>query len=342
MKSFNNTIFITLFLIGCSSGGGSNPTDSQDGNSNNSMLFDIANATNYNYDDQIEVVTWNVKLFPTPDDGENSSDYVKALLEKWNADVYLLQEINSESSLISMVNSMTDYSYIVDDESGNLGFALVYKDDFITFNSKNELWSDTSNSDDGDSDYNNNAAYQFADRPPMENYLTWSDGTDSFNFYLIGIHYKCCGDGAYNANNTKDETTRRHHASLLLSNHIISNRSSDNVILLGDFNNVGAQSITNPTLSPFTDQNNFNSASSFKLTDLQILEGPSNGYSWQGWTSSYSAAHLDHIIINQPMFAYDSGSMVQVISTTNETGLSGTNVSNLISDHQPVIYRFSP
>jgi endonuclease/exonuclease/phosphatase family metal-dependent hydrolase len=176
----------------------------------------------------------------------------------------------------------------------------------------------------------------------MENYLTWSDGTETLNFYLIGIHYKCCGDGTYNANNTKDETTRRHHASLLLSDYIISNRSNDKVILLGDFNNVGAQSIINPALSPFTDQNNFSSASSFKLTDLNILEGPSSGYSWQGWTSSYSAAHLDHIIINQPMFSNHIGSMIEVISTTSETGLSGTNVSNQISDHQPVIYRFSP
>ena len=148
------------------------------------------------------------------------------------------------------------------------------------------------NNDDGDSDYANNASYQFADRPPMENYVTWSDGVKTINLYLIGIHYKCCGDDSYNANDTGDETTRRHHASLLLTDYILNNRANDNVIILGDFNNVGSQSITNPTLSPFTDQDNFESANSFKLTDLSILQGPASGYSWQGWSSSYSAAHL--------------------------------------------------
>ena len=198
-------------------------------------------------------------------------------MEKWDADIYFLQEMRSESELISMVNTMPNYSYVFDEESGNLGFALVYKNQYVTFNSKNELWADTPNNDDGDSDYANNASYQFADRPPMENYVTWSDGVKTINLYLIGIHYKCCGDDSYDANDTGDETTRRHHASLLLTDYILNNRANDNVIILGDFNNVGSQSITNPTLSPFTDQDNFESANSFRLTDLSILQGPASG-----------------------------------------------------------------
>ena len=112
--------------------------------------------------------------------------------------------------------------------------------------------------------------------------------------------------------------------------------------MVGDFNNVGSQSTTNPTLSPFTDSASFDSANSFRLTDLNILEGPANGYSWQGWTSSYSAAHFDHIIINQSMLTFDATSATSVIQLPAETGLSNSNVSNRISDHQPVIYRFYP
>jgi len=285
------------------------------------------------------VVTWNIRQFPQH---STSVDYVKNLLEKWNADIYFFQEINSESSLIAMVNSMPNYSYVVDEESGNLGFALVYKNEHITYNSKNELWADTPNNDDGDSDYENNASYQFADRPPMENYLTWTDGTKSIDLYVIGVHYKCCGDDTYDVNDTSDETTRRHHASLLLTDYIVNNRANDNVIVLGDFNNTGSQSVTNPTLSPFADQNNYDTASSFKMTDLSILQGPATGYSWQGWTSSYDAAHFDHIIINQSMFTVDATSATSVIALPTETGLSNSNVSNRISDHQPVIYKFYP
>jgi endonuclease/exonuclease/phosphatase family metal-dependent hydrolase len=340
MEKLLRNILIIFFIISCSGGGESSPTDPDNGNGGDTTNpYELPNAVNYNIANQVEVVTWNIRQFPQH---STSVDYVKNLLEKWNADIYFFQEINSESSLITMVNSMPNYSYVVDEESGNLGFALVYKNEYITYNSKNELWADTANNDDGDSDYENNAAYQFADRPPMESYLTWTDGTKSIDLYVIGVHYKCCGDDTYDVSDTGDETTRRHHASLLLTDYIINNRSNDNVIVLGDFNNTGSQSIVNPTLSPFTDQNNYDSATSFKMTDLSILQGPATGYSWQGWTSSYSAAHFDHIIINQSMFTVDATSATSVIALPTETGLSNSNVSNRISDHQPVMYRFYP
>ena len=338
VNKFIKYLFLLIFVISCS-GGGDSPTNSIEDNGNQENSLDFPDANDYGGTGRVEVVTWNIRQFPQH---STTINYVKALLEKWNADIYFLQEINSESSLREMVNLMPDYSYVLDDESGNLGFALVYKNDFITFNSKNELWANTPNNDDGDADYENNASYQFADRPPMENYLTWSDGNESIDFYLIGVHYKCCGDDSYNVNATGDETTRRHHASLLLTDYVINNRPDDNVIILGDFNNVGAQTISNPTLSPFTDQNNFNSAASFRLTDLNTLNGSSSGYSWQGWTSSYSAAHLDHIIINDEMFRYADGNDASVISLPDQTGISTTNISNRISDHQPVLWSFSP
>ena len=78
------------------------------------------------------------------------------------------------------------------------------------------------------------------------------------------------------------------------------------------------------------------------MTDLSILQGPASGYSWQGWSSSYSASHLDHIIINQSMFTIDATSTSNVISMPAEVGISNNNVDGKISDHQPVIYRFYP
>ena len=341
IKSLNKYLLV-MIILACSSGGSSPTTDSGDdnGNGDNTNPYEFPNAVDYGLSNQVEIVTWNIRQFPQH---SSTKEQVKSLLEKWNADVYLLQEISSESELISMVNSMTDYSYVVDEESGNLGFALVYKNENITYVSKNELWADTSNSSSGcNGDYLNCKLYQFASRPPMESYITWTDGTKSMNLYVINVHYKCCGNDNYDASDLTNEATRRHHASLLLTDNLINNRENDNVILVGDFNNVGAQSITNPTLSPFTDSESFDSADSFRLTDLNILQGPASGYSWQGWTSSYDASHLDHIIINEPLFSYQTTSSVEVIALPTQTGASNSNVSNRISDHQPVIYRFYP
>ena len=342
MAQVINKLFIVLLLaiIACGGGGSSSPTDPSDGTDpgDGTDPYDFPNATNLDQLSQIEIVTWNIRQFPQH---STTKSYVKSLLEAWNADIYLFQEISSESELISMVNSMNDYSYVVDEESGNLGFALVYKNSTVTFNSKNELWADTPNSNDGDSDYENNAQYQFASRPPMENYITWTDGTKSMDLYVMDVHYKCCGDDTYDSSDPSDETNRRHHASLLLTDYVINNRASDNVIIVGDFNNTGSQSVDNPTISPFTDPN-ISSSTNFLMVDKDILTGPSSGYSWQGWTSSYSAAHFDHIIINQPLFQYGGTTTMGVIALPTETNTAATTVADKISDHQPVFMRFYP
>ena len=111
--------------------------------------------------------------------------------------------MGDNNTLISMINAMPEYSYVLSSETSNWDFALVYKTansdctacGTVTYNSHNELWADTPNSNDNDDDYENNALYQFASRPPMENYLTWTNGTKSVDLYVTNIHYKCCGDG---------------------------------------------------------------------------------------------------------------------------------------------------
>ena len=89
------------------------------------------------------------------------------------------------------------------------------------------------------------------------------------------------------------------------------------------------------------DVNNYDYAAHFKMMDLSILTGSENQYSWQGWTSSYGPAHLDHIIITKPLFSFSDNSIIGVINTPKETELSSTSVSNTISDHQPVFFSFT-
>lgn len=298
--------------------------------------INFSNATNLNKNNQIEIVTWNIKRFPQ--DNKDTALYVRSLLETWNADIYLFQEIINNNSLKNMIDEMDNYSYVLSDKAD---FAIVYKSEYITYNSKKELWDNTPSRNDGDSNYNNNALYQFAGRPPMENFLTWENNSKSIDLYLINVHYKCCGDDLYNNLDPVDETTRRHHASLLLTDYIINNRLTENVIILGDFNNVGDQNTSNPAISPFVDNINFNYGSHFKMMDLNILTGSEELYSWQGWTSSYNPAHFDHIIITKPLFAYVDSSIIGVIDTPMETGLSLTRVSNTISDHKPVFFSFT-
>ena len=124
VKSLNKYFILFIIIIACS-GGGESPTDSGDDNGgDNTNPYELPNAVDYGLSNQVEIVTWNIRQFPQH---SSTKDYVKNLMQKWNADIYFFQEMRSESELISMVDTMPNYSYVFDEESGNLGFALVYK-----------------------------------------------------------------------------------------------------------------------------------------------------------------------------------------------------------------------
>ena len=206
--------------------------------------------------------------------------------------------MGDNNTLISMVNAMPEYSYMLSSETSNWDFALVYKTansdcascGTVTYNSHNELWADTPNSNDNDDDYTNNALYQFASRPPMENYLTWTNGTKSVDLYVTNIHYKCCGDGELDITDKGAESTRRHYASTLLRDHIMNNRQGDYVVLAGDFNNVGEQSILNPSVAPLTDPDQ--NSDYFKMVDEYVFaQNSSTGLGKDG------EVHLVHRIL---------------------------------------------
>ena len=348
LKNINKIIFSIIFLLSCS-GGGSSPASPDDGSDNNGGGGDsyvFPNATNFDRENQIEIISWNIQTFPQLN---TTSDYVKSLLESWNADIYVFQEMGDNNTLISMINAMPEYSYVLSSETSNWDFALVYKTansdctacGTVTYNSHNELWADTPNSNDNDNDYENNALYQFASRPPMENYLTWTNGTKSVDLYVTNIHYKCCGDGDLDITDKGAESTRRHYASTLLRDHIMNNRQGDYVVLAGDFNNIGdEQSILNPSIAPLTDPDQ--NSNYFKMVDEYVFAQSSSTWSWQGWRSSFGAAHLDHIIINQPLFQFESVSDGGIINMLNETGMSNYDIDDKLSDHQPSYYRFYP
>ena len=79
-----------------------------------------------------------------------SVPYTRSLLNAWNADIYLFQEIEDNNSLKIMVDAMDDYSYVISEKAD---FVIVYKKQHVTYISKKELWEDTPSRKDGDNDY---------------------------------------------------------------------------------------------------------------------------------------------------------------------------------------------
>ena len=102
IKSLNKYLFV-IIILACSSGGNS-PTDSGDdnGNGDNTNPYELPNAVDYGLSNQVEIVTWNIRQFPQH---SSTKDYVKNLMEKWDADIYFLQEMRSESELCLLYTS---------------------------------------------------------------------------------------------------------------------------------------------------------------------------------------------------------------------------------------------
>ena len=98
--------------------------------------------------------------------------------------------------------------------------------------------------------------------------------------------------------------------------------------------------ISNPSIAPLTDPD-INS-NYFKMADENVFYQDNSNWSWQGWRSSFAASHLDHVIINQPLFQFESVSTAGIIDMLTETGMSAYDIDDKLSDHKPSYFRFYP
>lgn len=127
-------------------------------------------------------------------------------------------------------------------------------------------------------------------------------------YRIINIHLKCCSGSE----------SRRRDASGKLHAYIQSNYRDDHVILLGDFND------------GIFDDNVFdaflNDSDNFLFADEGIQNGPSTFWSYPSWPS-----HLDHIVISDEFFGYESQTETWLAERDSPSYFSS------VSDHRPVI-----
>lgn len=314
MKIFPNVILLTLFIlfIGCKPEKTTTPT-------NNDPI--MPNVSSIGESDKIEIVTWNIEHFPKKD---FSDDYVKAIIEGLEADVFILQEIQSRNSFAAMLNDMDDYNYFIQATSTTLNLGIVYKSDLVTIKSSAELFKQDE--------------HFFAGRPPLLTKIEWQKNGVKKELTIINIHLKCCGDDSIEIGNDADEEYRRVVACQLLHNYVSDSLNSENVIIAGDWNDAIQEPDSTNIFQIF-----LNDSTNFKFADMDIAIGDAANWSWQGWSSSYSAIHFDHILINNNLFDELKNSGVVNIIKLEEYFTDGVSkYYNNVSDHRPVYLKFSP
>lgn len=259
-------------------------------------------------DNTLEIITWNIEHFPK--NGQATVVYVADIIEALDADILAIQEVDDISYFEQMIDGLSAYNgYLESIWFG--GLAYIYKPDVIQVNEFYEI-------------YTTSEYWSYFPRSPMVMDITFMNE----RFIIINNHFKCCGDGIFDMDNSNDEETRRYFASNLLKEYVDTHFPDENVIVLGDLND---------SLSDDSQNNIFqtilNDPANYLFTDFEIATGSSSDWSFPNWPS-----HLDHILITNELFDEfeNTNSDIQTIKIEEYLEGGWTEYDQNISDHRPV------
>ena len=264
------------------------------------------NDLSFGTDTTFDIISWNIEWFPK---NNNTASEVQEILTRLEADVYALQEIEDTTLLKQIVSNIPGYEcYFKSSYYG--GLAYVYNTNTIQINSKYEIFT-------------SQPYWNAFPRSPQVLDCNFMGN----NYIIINNHFKCCGDGILNTNNTNDEENRRLQAVTYLKQYIDNTLLGKRVILLGDLNDEIIDNTANNVFQDFINDN-----TNYLFTDMLIAQGNSIDWSYPTWPS-----HLDHILITNELFAdfQNFNSLVSVISIDDYMG-AWSNYENNISDHRPI------
>ena len=291
-----NNIWKIIFLVFLSSCANDSLLDSENNSSSNPNNLDI--------------ITWNIEHYPKH---SNTNNYLESIINNLEGiDIIALQEIESSTDINELANNLngnwTHYRH-ENSDWGELSYLINLET--ITFQEPYSIL--------------NEYQYYFAYRPPYVLEFNYNNQ----DFVLINVHYKCCGDGTLDEQDSGDEEYRRLQASIYLDNYISTNFGNSNVIVVGDFNDSLDDSSGDNVFNIFLDN------SEYLFTDFPMaLE---NNY-WQYWSFPSWPSHLDHILITSELFdEYEQSSSTcntLVLDDLFNNGWLGYDI--YISDHRPV------
>jgi len=290
MKKFCVTI-ICLFLI-----------------SNSSLQSQDLDELYFGTDETFEVMTWNIEWFPK--NNQITVNYVTQIIQALDVDILAIQEVDDTDMFNQMLNGLPEYTGYLESE-WFAGLAYIYKTDIIEINDIYEI-------------YTTSPYWSAFPRSPMVMDLNFMGE----NIFIINNHFKCCGDGIMNLDDLGDEETRRYTASNLLKEYIDTNLPNENVIVLGDLNDILTDALENNVFQMI-----INDTNNYLFADIEIAEGSSADWSYPWWPS-----HIDHILITNELFDEldNGGSAVETLKIDEFMDGGFDEYYDNISDHRPV------
>lgn len=290
----------------------------------------------------LEIVNWNIEWFGSSANGPANDSLqeqnVKKIFQNIGADLYALVEIVDTTRLGNVVRSMPGYSYVVSNygshtnptvtgdgplsEAQKLGF--VYKTSMFSNITTTPLL---------------NLATNTAGDAASKNYDNWSSGRYPFmmnadvtlhgitkNIKFIVIHAKA------NTSPTVTSYNRRKEGADSLYKLLNTTYPTDNIIILGDFNDDFDSTITSGITPRITSYSSFvNDSVNYPTLTLPL--------SRVGKKSSLSFSDMiDHVVVSNEMRPFYISGSASVL--TDVTSLV-SNYGSTTTDHYPVYSRYA-
>jgi len=262
-------------------------------------------------DNSLDIATWNIEWFPK--NNQITIDFVTEIINLLDLDILAIQEVDDTTMFDQMLDSLQAYSGYYE-SSWFAGLAYIYKTELVEINDIYEI-------------YTTSPYWNAFPRSPMVMDINFMEE----NYFIINNHFKCCGDGIIDFDDTSDEENRRYTAINLIKEYIDNNLSSNNVIVLGDLNDDIAEDPPNNIFQEVLDD-----SAHYRFADLEIAQGNSSEWSFPNWPS-----HLDHILITDELFNEINNSEVQTIKIDEYLDGGWNEYDQNISDHRPVAIKFS-
>ena len=202
-------------------------------------------------DSSLDIATWNIEWFPK--NGQVTVNYVTEIINLLDLDILAIQELDDTTMFDQMLDELPAYTGYYQ-SSWFAGLAYIYKTETVEINDIYEI-------------YTTSPYWNAFPRSPMVMDFNFMGE----NYYIINNHFKCCGDGILDYDDTYDEENRRYTATNFLKEHIDNYLPNKNVIVLGDLNDNIAES---PPNNVFLEV--LNDSMQYRFSDLEIAQGNSS------------------------------------------------------------------
>ncbi|MET0592857.1 MAG: endonuclease/exonuclease/phosphatase family protein [Polyangiaceae bacterium] len=270
----------------------------------------------------LDIGGWNIEWFGAtgngPTDKALQRDNVADVLLGTDMDLWGLEEVVSTAQFNEVMAKLPGYKGFLSDNAlvtegsqwytaseQKVGF--VYKCSVATVQSAKIILT--------------SANTPFAGRPPLEVTLKVTLNGSTMDLVVIVLHAKCCDD--------TDSWQRRKDASDALKTYLDTTYPTQNVIVVGDFNDDLDMSITSGSPSPYANFLSDTAKYTFvskALTDMKI---PTTG--------GFPTAIDHHLATNELAGRFISGSVTAY--TELKTIITGYNTTT--TDHYPVLSRYN-